>query len=698
MRECFTRAGADNSNSTGDNPAGTFNALDMYTAKVTVGGRPIIAGIQPTNLIVLMGQSATFTATATGSTPLSFQWLQNGVPVPSLLSNIYFLPSAQPLQFGQLFGDRLQCFGAATSSVVTLTVIPTVPLPFALNDSLTWTVDPVSPWYGQTNISHDGVAAAQTFFLADGSQTRLRTTVNGPGTLTFWWKVSSQTNADILSFALDGTPDAQISGEAGWLLRTNFLGSGSHTLQWTYAKDAGGSAGQDAAWLDQAIYNVGGTAPFIQAQPADVTSFGTPATFTVGANGTPVLAYRWRFNGSDIPGATSSSFTIPVPLSSDAGAYSVHVTNLYGSITSSVAILAVVPLVLRGDDSLGQIGVSVSASNAIAVAAGAWHTLVLRADGLVLAYGNDADGESDVPPDLSDVVAIAAGGYHSLALKSDQTLRSWGADYYGQSTPPAGLSNVIAIAAGTFHSLALLSDRTVRAWGDNDTASQITLPPGLSNVVAIAAGGNHSLALRANGAVVAWGQNEDAQGNFVGQSVVPPDLDNVVAIAAGEYHSLAVKADGTLAVWGDDSHGQCEPPGGLANVVAVAGGGGHSLALKADGTVRAWGNNLQNQCNIAATISNVVLLAAGDAQTLLLVGLRPAAPQLLHPVRGKNRFTALLQTYSGRNYALEYHTSLTLPGWTVIATNHGSGIMQFVIDPAPSGSQRFYPRAPVVGG
>jgi hypothetical protein len=50
----------------------------------------------------------------------------------------------------------------------------------------------------------------------------------------------------------------------------------------------------------------------------------------------------------------------------------------------------------------------------------------------------------------------------------------------------------------------------------------------------------------------------------------------------------------------------------------------------------------------------------------------------------------LLQTYSGRNYALEYTTSLTLPGWTAITTNHGSGVMQFMIDPASTGSQRFY--------
>ena len=268
---------ADNSDSTGDNPNGPLSQMAMYTAKVRIGGPPVIAGIQPTNIVILMGQPALFTATATGSTPLSFQWLQNGVSVPSTLSNIYFLPSAQPGNSGNYSVIVTNAFGAATSSVVKLTVIPTVPLPFALNDSLTWTVDPVSPWYGQTNISHDGVAAAQTFFLADASQTSLRTTVNGPGTLKFWWKVSSQTNADFLSFSINGAAQAQISGEAGWLARTNFLPAGTQNLQWTYAKNASGSNGLDAAWLDQAIYTLGGTPPFILTQPANVTTWPTCA-------------------------------------------------------------------------------------------------------------------------------------------------------------------------------------------------------------------------------------------------------------------------------------------------------------------------------------------------------------------------------------------------------------------------------------
>jgi hypothetical protein len=682
---------SDNSNSTGDNPAGAGNAQDMYTAKITMGGAPVIAGIQPPSLTVLMGQPAAFTVNASGSTPLSYRWRFNGSPIAGATTSVFSLASAQPFNSGGYSVVVTNAFGAATSSVAILTVIPTVPLPFALNDNLNWITNRPSPWYGQTNISHDGVAAAQTFFLADGSQTTLRTTVTGPGTLSFWWKVSSETNADVLSFGYGGTNVVQISGEAGWEQHTYFLPPGSQNLLWTYAKDASGSAGQDAAWVDEVIYTVGGTGPFILTQPTNQISLGgTPAVFAVAANGTPDLSYQWRFNGADIPGATANSFTIGGPLGSDDGDYTVLITNAYGSITSSVAVLAVVPFTVRGDNSFGQLNVPLGATNAIAVAAGAWHTLVLRSDGLVLAWGNDDDGECDVPTNLVGVADIAAGGYHSLALRKNQTVVAWGADYYGQATVPTGITNAIAIAAGTWHSLALRSDGKVVAWGD-DAFGQLEIPHGLSNVVAIAAGGTHSLALRANGTVVAWGNDNGAQGDFVGQTVVPPGLGNVVAIGAGAYHSLAIRADGTLAVWGDNSRSQSDPPPNLGSVVAAVGGGGHSLALKPDGTVRAWGNDLQGQGAIPVTLSNVVLIAAGNSHTLVLVAAQPSAPRLLDPARGKQpRFTALLQTYSGRTYALESSPALRPAVWTALSTNHGNGIIQFLIDPAATAPQRFY--------
>jgi hypothetical protein len=54
------------------------------------------------------------------------------------------------------------------------------------------------------------------------------------------------------------------------------------------------------------------------------------------------LSYQWRFNGTnDIPDATNASFTLYNAQAADAGRYSVEVTNIFGSMVSSNAVLLV---------------------------------------------------------------------------------------------------------------------------------------------------------------------------------------------------------------------------------------------------------------------------------------------------------------------------------------------------------------------
>ena len=578
---------------------------------------------------------------------------------------------------------------------VLIHVIPPVPLPVALNNSnLVWDTSPSIPWFGQTNVSHDSLASGRSYFIGDGQQSSLTTTTNGPGTLSFWWKVSSQTNADVLSFSSygGGTTNltAQISGETGWAQLSVFLPGGPQTMVWTYTKDASQSAGLDAGFVDQVSYVPGATLPFIIANPVSKTTpGGTPVTFSVLADGTPVLAYQWRHNGTDVPAATSSVFTLPVPACADAGTYSVRVSSPYGTTNSADASLAfTVPSIIT-NNSQGQTDLPSAATSLVAIAAGSWHNLGLCANGTVLAWGDDDAGQCNAPAGLSNALAIAAGGYHSLAIQADGTLVAWGANDYAQTDVPAGLANVIGISAGAWHSLALLRAGTVKAWGDNSWA-QSSVPVGLSNVLAIAAGGNHSLALRTNGTVVAWGDNTDAEGNNVGQSIVPVGLTGVVAIAAGDYHSLAVRSDGTVVAWGDNSQGQSSVPLELSNVVAVAAGGAHSLALKADGTLAAWGANWNGQCNLASTRANAVGLAGGEEHSLLLSTCSLPTPELLNPVRTPNTFSFLIQTLDRKHYALDFKNSLTATSWSPISTNAGNSALELLTDRAATAAQRFY--------
>lgn len=86
-----------------------------------------------------------------------------------------------------------------------------------------------------------------------------------------------------------------------------------------------------------------GTAPSIATQPGDKSvTVGASATFTVTANGTAPLSYQWQRDGSDIAGATSSSYTLGSATAGDNGAlFRVRVTNSYGSVLSNAATLTV---------------------------------------------------------------------------------------------------------------------------------------------------------------------------------------------------------------------------------------------------------------------------------------------------------------------------------------------------------------------
>jgi hypothetical protein len=82
--------------------------------------------------------------------------------------------------------------------------------------------------------------------------------------------------------------------------------------------------------------------PTITAHPVSqsITS-GRSVSLTVVATGTAPFMYQWRKNGTAIIGATTSSYSIASVSDSDAGSYSVTVSNAAGSVTSNAAILTV---------------------------------------------------------------------------------------------------------------------------------------------------------------------------------------------------------------------------------------------------------------------------------------------------------------------------------------------------------------------
>jgi hypothetical protein len=66
-------------------------------------------------------------------------------------------------------------------------------------------------------------------------------------------------------------------------------------------------------------------------------------SFSLTAGGTPPLTYQWNLNGSPLSGRTLATLSLTNISNSDAGDYTVIVTNSLGSVTSTVAALGVVP-------------------------------------------------------------------------------------------------------------------------------------------------------------------------------------------------------------------------------------------------------------------------------------------------------------------------------------------------------------------
>jgi hypothetical protein len=217
--------------------------------------------------------------------------------------------------------------------------------PVFLHNALNTASDVVSSkgapqWFGQTNISHDGVSAAQSAPIGNNLSSSMRMWVAGPVTVQFWWKVSSATSHGVLSFTAGGTVLTNISGEMDWQQCTVGVPAGNQILQWTYAKDGSAAAGQDAAWVDQ--LQLIPQPPVISTQPASQDVVG-PANvvLNVGVTGTPPLVYRWWKDGSLVPGANAASLTLLNAVRTNSGAYRVVVTNTANSVTSSNAVLDV---------------------------------------------------------------------------------------------------------------------------------------------------------------------------------------------------------------------------------------------------------------------------------------------------------------------------------------------------------------------
>ncbi len=277
-------------------------SLTSNAATLTVTASPVAPSItgQPSNQTVFASQKATFSVTANGTSPLSYQWRKNGTTISGANSATYTTPAETTLDSGALFSVVVSnSVGNVTSNSATLTINP----------------DPAPAITSQP--------ASQT--ITAGQTATFSVTASGTAPLNYQWQKNG----------------VSISGATSSSYTTPAETTSDNGVQFAVVvSNSAGTATSNSAVL---TVNPAPVAPSITTQPSSKTiTAGQTATFSVSASGTAPLNYQWQKNSIAISGATSSSYTTPAETTSDNGAqFTVIVSNSVGSLTSNAATLTV---------------------------------------------------------------------------------------------------------------------------------------------------------------------------------------------------------------------------------------------------------------------------------------------------------------------------------------------------------------------
>ncbi|MCK9689028.1 discoidin domain-containing protein [Scleromatobacter humisilvae] len=269
-------------------------------AQLHVAAQPNALAIvtPPASQVVTVGQSAQFSVLATSTAPVTFQWMKGATAIAGATGFAYTTPV--------LTADD----NGASWSVVVTSGATSVP-------SAAATVTVVAP-----SVPTIATApAAQT--VAAGGSAQFSVVANGSPLLTYQWRKNG----------------ANIAGATASTYTTPTLQTADSGSTWdVVVTNSAGTVTSTAARLTVTA----GTAPAIVTQPAGASvSAGQSLTLSVVAAGSGPLHYQWQLNGSTNVGTDSSTFTIAAAQASDAGTYTVTVSNGSGSVPSSGAVVTV---------------------------------------------------------------------------------------------------------------------------------------------------------------------------------------------------------------------------------------------------------------------------------------------------------------------------------------------------------------------
>ncbi len=373
---------AGNYTATVANPAGSVTS---NVARVVVGSS---VSSNPASLSIYATQTATFSVSAAGISPFTYNWYRvaggNAVLIPSATSSSYTTPAATTGDSGEQFYATVTdaCGTVLTSSRATLTVT-------SANVPPTVTAQPL----GQT--------------VAVGGTTTFTAAASGTPSLSYqWYRIPA---GSVAGTAISGATSASYTVPA-----TATNAGNDQDAYFVVVKNPYGQAVSQNATL--AVGN--GVLIQISDQPSTVyVNAGAPAAFSVTASSALPLTYQWyraapgSSTFSAISGATGATYTLPSPSVADTGAvYHVVVSNtVTSSVTSSsaslfVGALASIPSCSSSWSTLGDAAATNSCSFQLTAASTVqygeivWPTLISTGN-IQLSYTIATSNPSSTPAD-----------------------------------------------------------------------------------------------------------------------------------------------------------------------------------------------------------------------------------------------------------------------------------------------------------
>ncbi len=142
--------------------------------------------------------------------------------------------------------------------------------------SYPWEMTGNQPWTVVTTDVYEGTYCSKSGDVSDNQSSTMSVTLDvlQSDSITFYYKVSSESGWDFLRFYIDGQQKGEWSGTAGWARVAYSVNAGTRTFKWTYIKDGSVSNGSDCGWIDYIIFPASGV-------PVEITTALLP-DWTVG--------------------------------------------------------------------------------------------------------------------------------------------------------------------------------------------------------------------------------------------------------------------------------------------------------------------------------------------------------------------------------------------------------------------------------